>query len=158
MKRGWNLMLWGGFALALVALPSYFLFFIRYQNTREFPWANFLLFALSAFMLGAGLRRAYKRPQQFRGKVLGPILAVLSLASLGLFFASIYSAARTPASVNAPQLGQTVPDFILPDSEGQLVTLSSLLHQPFSSNDWPAVAASTRKLAGVVLIFYRGYW
>jgi hypothetical protein len=151
-------MLWGGFALALVGLPSYFLFFVRYQNTREFPWVNFLLFALSSFMLGVGIQRAYSRPQQFRGKVAGPILAVLSFALLVLFVVSIYWGARTPASLNAPQLGQVVPDFTLPDSEGQSVTLSSLLRQPFSSNDWPATAAGTRKASGAVLIFYRGYW
>jgi hypothetical protein len=109
-------------------------------------------------MLGVGIQRAYSRPQQFRGKVAGPILAVLSFALLVLFVVSIYWGARTPASLNAPQLGQVVPDFTLPDSEGQSVTLSSLLRQPFSSNDWPATAAGTRKASGAVLIFYRGYW
>ncbi len=159
MKRSWNPILWAGFALALVSLPLYFIFLVRYQSTREFPWVTFLLFALAAFMLALGTWRAYKRPQEFRGKVTGPILSTLSFLSLILFLVAVYSSARNlPASMHAPQLGQRVPDFSLPDSEGQLVTLSTLQDQPFASNAWPPTAAAGKKASGTVLIFYRGYW
>jgi hypothetical protein len=110
-------------------------------------------------MLGLGLWRAYKHPQEYRGKIAGPILASLSVILIGYFFVSIYVGARNlPASMNAPQVGQTVPDFTLPDSEGQPVTLSTLLLQPFGSNDWPATATATKKASGTVLSFYRRYW
>jgi hypothetical protein len=158
VKRSWNPLLWGGFVIALLTLPSYFAFFIRYQNTREFPWATFLLFALAAPMLYTGMSRAFKRPDQFRGKIFGPMLALLSVGTLVLFLSAIHSGARTPNSKNAPQVGQCVPDFTLPDSEGQPVTLSALLHQPFISNDWPPARGGSAKTAGAVLIFYRGYW
>jgi hypothetical protein len=159
MKRSWNPLLWGGFAIAFLAFPAYFICFIRFQSTREFPWPNFLLSALAAFMLGLGLRRAYKRPQEYRGKIAGPILASLSVFLIGYFFVSIYVGARAlPSSMNAPQIGQKVPDFTLPDSHGQPVTLSTLLEQPFSSNTWPATAAAVNRTNGAVLIFYRGYW
>jgi len=159
VKRSWNPILWAGFALALASLPLYFLFLVRYQNTRESPWANLLLSAIAAVMLGVGIWRAYNRPQQFRGKVFGPILTLLSVAAIGLLFTTIYSVARNlPASINAPQLGQRVPDFTLPDSEGQLVTFSTLEGQPFTSNEWPPKAAAGKKASGTVLIFYRGYW
>ena len=159
VKRSWNPILWAGFALALASLPLYFLFLVRYQNTRESPWANVLVSAIAAVMLGVGIWRAYNRPQQFRGKVFGPILTLLSVAAIGLLFTTIYSVARNlPASINAPQLGQRVPDFTLPDSEGQLVTFSTLEGQPFTSNEWPPKAAAGKKASGTVLIFYRGYW
>lgn len=159
MKRSWNPLLWVGFAIAFLAFPAYFVYFIRFQSTREIPWPNFLLSAIALFMLGLGLRRAYKRPLEYRGKIAGPILASLGVLLIGYFFVSIYVGARSmPASVNAPQLGQRVPDFTLPDSEGQPVTLSTLLNQPFGSNDWPASAAAVKKTNGAILIFYRGYW
>jgi hypothetical protein len=159
VKRKWNLLLWAGFAIILVAIPAYFVYFVRFQSIRELPWLNFLLFALAAAMLGFGIWRAYKRPQQFRGKVAGPILASLSTLLVGFFLVVIYFGVRNlPASMNAPQLGQRVPDFTLTDSEGQPVTLSTLLGQPFASNDWPATSAVTKKTSGAVLIFYRGYW
>jgi hypothetical protein len=159
MKRSWNPILWAGFAVALASLPLYFIFLVRYQSLRESPWVNAVLCVIAAAMLGVGLVRAYKRPQQFRGKIFGPILALLSVASFGLLFTGIYYAARNlPASINAPQLGQMIPDFTLPDSEGQLVTFSTLQGQPFVSNDWPPSAASGKKPSGTVLIFYRGYW
>jgi hypothetical protein len=160
LKRSWNSLLWGGFAIAFLAFPAYFIYFIRFQSTREIPWPNFLLSGLALFMLGLGLWRAYKRPEAYRGKIAGPILASLGVLLIGYFFSAIYVGARKlPASANAPQIGQRVPDFTLPDSKGQPVTLSALLSQPFSSNDWPAAsAAASKKTAGAVLIFYRGYW
>ena len=158
MKRSWNPLLWGGFAIAFLAFPAYFIYFIRFQNTREIPWPNFLLCALAALMLSLGLWRAYYRRRNI-AKFVGPILASVSVFLIGYFFVSIYVGARNiPASTNAPQIGQSVPDFTLPDSEGQPVTLSALLNQPFGSNDWPATAAAAKKATGVVLIFYRGYW
>jgi hypothetical protein len=159
MKRRWNLLLWAGFAIILAAIPAYFVYFVRFQNTRELPWVNFLLFALAVAMLWVGIRRAYKWPQEFRGKVAGPALASLSLLLIGFFLVFVYSSARSlPASMNAPQMGQRVPDFTLPDSQGHPVTLSTLLGQPFASNDWPATSAGAIKTSGAVLIFYRGYW
>jgi glycerol uptake facilitator-like aquaporin len=159
LKRSWNPLLWVGFAIAFLAFPAYFVYFIRFQSTREIPWPNFLLSAVAVFMLALGLWRAFKQPQAYRGKIAGPILATLSVFLIGYFFVGIYSGARNlPASMNAPQIGQRVPNFTLPDSEGQRVTLYSLLDQPFGSNDWPPKADAAKKAAGTILIFYRGYW
>ena len=159
MRRSWNPLLWGGFAIAFLAFPAYFMYFVRFRSTREVPWLNFVLSVLAILMVALGLWRAYKRPQEYRGKVSGPILTALSLLLIGYFFQSIYVGARSvPASTNAPQVGQKIQDFTLTDSEGQPVTLSALMSQPFGSNDWPATSAATKKTAGAVLIFYRGYW
>ncbi len=159
MKRSWNPILWGGFALVLAGTASYPFFFIRFAVTRDFPWANLLLLAVAACMLAVGVLRAFKRPEACHGKVSGPILASLSVLLIGFFLVSIFYIARNlPASKNAPRAGEIAPDFTLPDSTGHTVTLSSLLNQPFGTNDWPVTAAATGKTTGAVLIFYRGYW
>ena len=104
MKRSWNPILWTGFALALAIPPIYFALFISYQNARESPWATLVLIGLSALMLGIGIRRAYKFPQQFRGKILGPIMALLSVASVGLLLMGVRAASKgLPASMNSPR-------------------------------------------------------
>lgn len=153
MKRRWNLLLYGGFLLAIAAFFSYFLFFARYPLTRDFPWVNLLLLAGALGMVGIGLRRAYVQPERYRGHVAGPALATLSLAIAGLFLFYNFSFSRKmPASKGAPQVGQKAPDFTLPDSNGTPVTLSRL---------WGAAegsAAGAAKDHWVLLIFYRGYW
>ena len=71
-KRKPNWSLWAGFIVALIAFVSYFLFFSQFPITRDFPWANFLLFGLAAVMLAVGLRRAFGRPILLSRKNLGP--------------------------------------------------------------------------------------
>lgn len=160
MKRSWNPQLWAAFALVLVGIASYPLLFIRFPVTRDFPWASLILFALAAFLFFTGLRRAFQKPEAYRGKVSGTILASLSALLAGFFlFAILYMARQVPESRGAPTVGQLVPDFTLPDESGQSVTLSTLLNSSFTTNDWPAVAGDAPgKTAGALLIFYRGYW
>ena len=131
------------------ALASYPLLFSRFPATRDVPWVNWLLFALGLGLAGAGIVRAYRSPERWRGKVLGPILGVLSLAVFGLFlFMTLSYARQLPASAGAPKAGEKAPDFTLPDSQGRPVRLSSLLASPS-----PGAPGSW-----VILIFYRGYW
>jgi hypothetical protein len=153
MKRRWNVLVYAGFALTLVAVASYPLFFTRFPVTRDIPWMNYLLFAVALLLLGAGLRRAYRQPDVYRGKVSGAILATLSLALMALFaYGVIWHSKAIPASKAAPQAGYKAPDFTLPDTTGNPVSLSSL---------WGAQAnsgATGRAGQWVLLIFYRGYW
>lgn len=131
---------------ALVSFPT---LFSRYPATRDVPWINWLLFVLGFGLVGAGIVRAYRSPERYRGKVLGPILGVLSLAVLGLFlFMTLINARQLPASAGAPKVGEKAPDFTLPDSQGRPVRLYSLLASPGGGapGSW------------VILIFYRGYW
>ncbi len=152
MKRRWNVHLYAGFLLTLVAFLSYFAFFARFPITRDFPWLNLLLFAGALVLLGAGLARAYRQPERFRGKFAGLVLTVLSVAILGLFvFYNFSFSKRLPASKAAPQAGQKAPDFTLPDMNGNSVTLSKLWGGPES-------AAGAQKDRWVLLVFYRGYW
>jgi len=148
-KRCWNWMLWVGFALSLLAFVSYFSFFVQFPWTRNFPWANLLLFALAAGLLAMGMRRAFRLPEQYRGKFVGSILAGLSVLILGLFVFSIFiGGRRMPASAAAPHVGAKAPDFTLTDTDNKTVSLASLLTEP--------VHGAAPK--GVMLVFYRGYW
>src|SRR3954462_585310 len=144
MKRRWNWLLYAGFAVVLVALFSY-AFFVLFPITRDFPWANLLLFVIGGALLVIGLVRAYGNPARYRGKVVGPILAVLSLLVFSLFaYGLFYLGRQMPASASAPVVGQPAPDFTLADQDGKSVALQDLLR-----------SSGTQ---AVLLIFYRGYW
>ena len=64
MKRRWNLFVWAGFGLTALAFLSYFAFFARFPVTRDFPWVNLILFLAGGWLLGIGLQRAFREPEQ----------------------------------------------------------------------------------------------
>ena len=149
MPRQRNLLPLAGFLLCGIAFISYPLFFSRFPGTRDVPWANWLLFALGLGMVAMGTARAFRQRERYRGRIMGPIFGVLSLAVLGFFlFMTMVMARQLPAAAGAPEVGEKVPDFTLPDSQGKPVRLSSLLAEPRGGapGTW------------VLLIFYRGYW
>ncbi len=84
MKRTWNWSLWIGFLFALAGFLSY-TFFAQFPVTRDFPWANLLLFAAGGIFLVRGLFRAFGKAQVYRGKVFGPILATLGILMFGFY-------------------------------------------------------------------------
>lgn len=158
MKRRWNSGLWLGFVLVLLGFLSYPLFFARFPVTRDFPWVNLLIIAFALLLIGVSVTRAFTRPEQYRGKISGSILAVLALAVAGAFCYGVFvSTKQLPASQGAPRAGQMAPDFTLPDSNGRPVTLSAVINSRFTPNGSPT-AGSSGQTAGTVLIFYRGYW
>lgn len=148
MKRiNWQLCL--GFLLSVVAFISYSLVFVNWASTRDFPWANLILFALAAVLVLVGLRRAFAPDRRRLSKIVGSVIAALSLLVLGLFLFVVFVASRwLPPSTGAPQVAQQAPDFTLPDTNNKSVSLTELLSQPI--NGKPA--------RGTLLIFYRGYW
>ena len=141
MKRKWNWPTWVGFVVAMGGLFSYE-FFAQFPITRDFPWANLLLFGIGAALLLLGLFRAFGRPQFYRGKVFGSSFAAVSLFLLAFFaYETFYVLRQVPLSAQAPRFGEKAPEFSLPDQNGKQVALTDLL----SPN-------------GAVLIFYRGHW
>jgi hypothetical protein len=123
--------------------------FVRWPITREFPWANLILFAIAFVFLFLGLRRAFKPDKRIVSKLFSCLAAAFGLAFLGgLLFVVFVAGSWLPASSGAPQLGQKAPDFTLIDSNDKPVTLAQLLTEPI--NNQPPKA--------VLLIFYRGYW
>jgi|SRR6185503_2028823 len=148
MKRRWNWRLWAGFLLVLAGAVGYLAVFAWYPVTRDFPWVSLLMFLGGALLLVLGLRRSFREPDLYRGKIFGSILTILSVAVVSLFcYGLFYKGRQMPASAAAPHLGQKAPDFTLPDQNGNPVSLADLLS-----------GASTAKPKGAVLIFYRGYW
>jgi len=148
-KRHPNAPLWIGFLVSVFAFLSYIPIFVKYPVTRDMPWASFLIFAIGLLFLFLGLRRAFRQPTVYRGKVAGPILTTLSVAALVFFCFTIFSLGKhLPASTQAPRVGQKAPDFALADTNGRTVSLATLLSAP----------AASHPTKGVLLIFYRGYW
>ncbi|MGH9740838.1 MAG: hypothetical protein ACRD51_00650 [Candidatus Acidiferrum sp.] len=141
-----NRLLWLGLAFMLLAILSNLLYFLKVP-APPLPWLNLTLPVVALLFLLIGLVRAFAQPQVYRGKIWGSIvtvLAVLLVAASTLFFVG---ARKLPRSAGAPQVGQRVPDFTLPDSSGQPVSLAQL----FS-------ASSGAPPKAVLLVFYRGYW
>jgi hypothetical protein len=146
MKRNWNWSLWAGFLFALAGFLSY-TFFVQFPLTRDFPWANFLLFGIGGILLIVGLTRAFGKPKLYRGKVFGTILTILSVLVFALFsYIVFYELKQLPASAEAPRVGQKAPEFTLPDQNDKQVALADLILSPAG------------KPGGAVLIFYRGFW
>jgi hypothetical protein len=143
VQHRWNILIWAGFAVVLLALISYIPVFSLFPITRDFPWVNLLLFVVGIVLLAVGTRRAVREPTRYRGKVTGSILTALSIAMLGLFCFVIFVASKQiPGTESAIRVGQPAPDFTLTSAEGKPVTLSDLL----------------KTNRAVALIFYRGYW
>jgi hypothetical protein len=141
-KKRWNWSLWIGFLFVLAGFLSYG-FFAQFPITRDFPWVNFLLFAAAGVFLVVGLFRAFGRPQVYRGKIFGPILATLGILMFGLFsYIFFYGLRQLPPSTGAPRVGQKAPEFTLSDQDGKEVSLSDLVGRS----------------KAVALIFYRGFW
>ena len=144
-----NWQIWTGFVLSLFAGFSYEFLFVRWPITRDFPWANLLLFAVAMVLLFLGLRRAFKPDKRIVSKIFSSLAAALGLSMMaGLLFSALVFGRWVPASVGAPQIGQKAPDFTLADPNHKPVTLAQLLSQPINN----------RPPKGVLLIFYRGYW
>jgi len=148
-RRNWHI--WVGFLLSILGVLSYFLVFARYPVTRDTPWANFLILAAGIGFVISGLLRAYGQSQQYRGKIAGPILALLSLFAVGSFcFLIFYATKQIPKAAGAPRVGQKAPEFVLTDSNNKEVSLASLMTTPSPNSATPP--------KGVFLVFYRGYW
>ncbi|MBI3666139.1 MAG: hypothetical protein HY236_07920 [Acidobacteria bacterium] len=154
MKRHRNILLWAGFGVTLLAFLSYFVFFARFPVTRDFPWANLILFIAGGWLLGIGLRRAFSESERYRGKVSGTVLSALSLLVFGFFlFYNFYLAKQLPSPSDAPHVGQKAPDFTLSDTNGKPVTLSELLAASSAGQN-----SAEKGNKAVLLDFYRGYW
>jgi len=143
VKRRRNILSWAGFAVVLVALVSYIPFFALFPATRDVPWANYLLFLIGGALIAAGVRRAFRDPGHYRGKVAGSILGGLSALLIALFVVSVtYYSKQIPSADTALGVSRKAPPFVLADTAGNEISSAALL----------------RDRRGLVLIFYRGYW
>lgn len=149
--RRFNWPLWVGLLLTFAAFFTYFAVFVWFPTTRDFPWANLLIFLLAGVCIFLGVRRGFAsdRPHPVRSKIVTSLVSGFSLLVFVGFIFVVFIAARwLPESKGAPQVGQRVPEFSLPDASGKQVSLNELLTTPING----------KAPKGVMLIFYRGYW
>ena len=134
--------MWIGFLFALAGFLSY-TFFAQFPITRDFPWANLLFFAVGGILLVLGLFRAFGKPQVYRGKIFGAILATLGILMFAFFsYVFFYVLRQVPPSIGAPRVGEKAPEFTLSNQDGKEISLRDL----------------TSRSKAVALIFYRGFW
>ena len=139
---------WMGLLLTLLGLLSNWLPFIGFP-AAPVPWISLLLSLIGFVIVLLGLWRALAQSTIYKGKVSGSVAAVLSLLFVAGSIGFFWSARHIPAeSAAAPQVGQRVPDFTLPDSAGHSVSLTQLF----------AGSAGKEPPKALLLVFYRGYW
>jgi hypothetical protein len=124
-----------GLLLALAGIVSYLFLFDRWPVTRDVPWTAFLCFVLALVLMISGLRRAPR-------KLWPSVVTVIGVALMAFFTVGVTVLSRLPASAGAPAVGAKAPDFTLPDTKHQNVSLAQM----------------TASGQNVLLIFYRGYW
>jgi len=152
MKVGrFNWPLWVGLLLTLAGGFSFLLVFVWIPATRDFPWANLLIFLVAAVLLFVGIRRGFAsdRRRPTLSKIVTSLVALFSFAFIALFIFSVFVFSRwLPPSTGAPHVGQKAPEFTLKDTTGRDVTLTQLLSEPVDGTPPKSV----------LLVFYRGYW
>jgi peroxiredoxin len=131
----------------MVAFLSYPFVFERWPVTRDFPWANLLLFGVAALLVAVGLSRAFSANRlRWLRITSGLLVAVLSFATFANFALSVFVRARNlPASTHAPGIGERAFGFTLPDESGTPVSLAGLLS--------PTATPDTSVSRGVLLVF-----
>lgn len=113
------------------------------------PWISLLLSLIGFVVVLLGLWRVFGQSTAYKGKLSGAVAAAFSLLFLAGAISFFWGARHIPAeSAAAPQVGQRVPDFTLPDSTGHSVSLTQLF----------AGSAGKEPPKALLLVFYRGYW
>ena len=139
---------WMGLLLTVLGVLSNGLPFIGFP-AAPVPWISLLLSLIGFVVVLLGLWCVFGQSTVYRGKLSGSIAAAFSLLFLAGAIFYFWVARHIPAeSAGAPQVGQRVPDFTLPDSSGHSVSLTGL----FSGS------AGNEAPKALLLIFYRGYW
>jgi hypothetical protein len=143
VQRRRNFLNWAGFAIVFVAFASYLPFFALFPATRDIPWANYLLFLIGGALIAVGVRRAFRDPEHYRGRISGSILAAVSAVLFAFFVLTVtYFSKQLPSANTALAVSRSAPPFVLADTAGNAISSAALL----------------KEHRGLVLVFYRGYW
>ena len=143
-----NVPLWWGFALALASVLSNSVLFLSPPGQAVLPWISIALAVLALVFLVRGLEQVFRTSRGPASKFGSWVLALACLFLVGLSALASFKSRNMPAAAEAPQIGQTAPEFMLTDTHNRPVSLAQLFSS--AENDPPPKA--------VLLIFYRGYW
>ena len=77
-----NWQIWAGFLLSLVAGFSYPFLLSDWEITRDYAWANLILFAIAMVLLILGLRHAFKPDKGIVSKIFSSLAAALGVLLL----------------------------------------------------------------------------
>jgi hypothetical protein len=145
-----NSALWYGLLITVLGIAAEFLYFFRPVPSiaHLLPWINLLVPAIGLILLVIGLARTFRQPAVYRGKIWGSIVTVIALLLLAGNVFLFRVTRNVPKSAGAPQIGQRLSEFNLPDSTGQATSLAQLF----------AASADGSQPKAVLLVFYRGYW
>jgi hypothetical protein len=155
MGRRRNIAHWAGLVIVLAAPVLHLFVFVRIPSMRNLPWTPFLMLGAGLLLIGRGLRRAWREPDRYRGRIAAPLVAALGLMVAGFFgFALLYAPRQIPPATDAPRVGEKAPGFTLADQEGRPVSLEDLL-RPGTGGGGAGNGGAAR---GVLLVFYRGHW
>jgi len=148
-RRG-NRALWWGLLITLLGIATALLYFLRLppEMNRLLPWVNLLVPAIGLVCLFIGLARAFGAPAVYRGKIWGTVVTLLAVLLLAGNVVLFRHTRDVPKSAGAPQVGQQLANFTLPDSNGHPTSLAELF----------ATTAGGAQAKAVLLVFYRGYW
>lgn len=139
---------WVGLLLAVLGALSNMLPFTGFP-AAPVPWISLVLSVTGFAVVLFGLWRVFGQSTVYKGKLSASVAAGFSLLFVAGAVVFFWGARHIPAeSAAAPQVGQRVPDFTLPDSTGHSVSLTQL----FSSS------AGKEPPRALLLVFYRGYW
>ena len=81
-ERRRNSAVWLGLVLAIAALLSQGLFFLKVPGQNALPWLSLALAAVAVVLVLVGVKRAFFEPKLYRGKVAGSIITVISVLFL----------------------------------------------------------------------------
>jgi hypothetical protein len=143
--------LWLGFAAALAALLCNFAFFLNPPVRGALPWLSLVLAVVGLVLIALGAKRLFAQPRGIAARIFGTLVIAFTLLLSGASIFGFFHARALPPSTDAPHVGEKAPDFTLPDTHGQRVSLTQL----FAPSPGDGASAAPR---GVLLVFYRGYW
>ncbi len=137
-----NYFAWLGPIVTFLGAISYFVYFVRFPDLRDFPWVNLPLVGVGACLSIVGIHRAFRVPGYgLMSKVFASIAGLASFGLAGLFCLQIFSLSyQMPAADGVVNVSQPAPDFSLQNQNKQVVELADFRGQK------------------LVITFYRGYW
>ena len=146
-----NSALWLGLAIAFAAILCNVVLFLNPPAQNLIPWLSIVLGIVALVFIALGVKNLLMPSRTIGPRVLGVFVTLLSLLfSAGSIFGFMHARA-VPPSTDAPQIGQKAPDFTLPDTNNQAVSLAQLFAPA------PGHTTAVAPIA-VLLVFYRGYW